>query len=116
MKVHKWLTLVSKITTLKCPIYSIMRNLKNNFNIEPHLIKYRKFLRESLGKCVNNIKMLNLNPTYTIADCYGTIKLHREHHPLRPITTGYLSFTNSTEEYLKDIISPLIRNANTYRV
>ena len=80
----------------------------NNFAIEPHLISYRQLLRETIGKTVNNIKLLNLNPTYTIAECYGTLKLHREGLPLRPICTGYLSFTNNVEEYIKNIISPLI--------
>ena len=79
-----------------------------DFKIEPHLIEYRKLLRETIGPCVNNIKMLNLHPTYTIADFYGTLKLHREGTPLRPICTGYLSFTNNVEEYIKEIISPLI--------
>ena len=75
----------------------------SDFKIEPHLIEFRTHLRETIGPCVNNIKMLNLNSTYFISECLGTFKLHREGSSLRPICTGYLSFTNNVEEYLKNI-------------
>ena len=79
-----------------------------NFKIEPELIAFRKLLRETIGPNISNISLIKLNPLNTIANCYGSLKVHKPNLPLRPIFAGYSSLANPVEEYLKYIFEPLL--------
>jgi hypothetical protein len=83
--------------------------LIENFVIEKELVDFRKLLRETIGKNVSNIKLLNLNPQNSISEAYGQIKLHKPGYPLRPIVPGHSSLTNNVEKYLKLILTPLLK-------
>ena len=86
--------------------------LIENFVIEKELVDFRKLLRETIGKNVSNIKLLNLNPQNSISEAYGQIKLHKPGYPLRPIVPGHSSLTNNVEKYLKLILTPLLKNVH----
>ena len=52
--------------------------------------------------------MIKLAPLNTIANCYGTLKIHKESMPLRPIFTGFSALTAPVEDYLRTIFEPLL--------
>ena len=80
-----------------------------DFKLEKELVAFRQLLRETIGKSVSNIKLLNLNPINSISEAYDQIKLHKSGFPLPPLVPCHSSLTNKVEQYLKSILALLLK-------
>ena len=85
-------------------------------------IKFEKLAHNPLKGDVRNIKSLisefgaylskfdtrKIDPTESIKKGFGIVKLHRNGAPLRPIISSFNSLTNGSEQFLLNLIKPLI--------
>ena len=72
-------------------------------------------LAETIEKNLSTKTVKQLVPQHSIMDCYGTVKLHKESAPLRPISTGFRSLTAGADKFLTNTFNTLL-NDSRYEV
>ena len=58
----------------------------------------------TLERSIQRKVLYRLYPKHSISSVYGTVKLHREGNPLRPIQTSYDSLVCNIEKFLVDLL------------
>ena len=62
---------------------------------------YRVLLKTAFIGSLPNWKILQLYPSSSISNIYGTIKLHKKGEPVRIMVPSYDSMVANAEKYLK---------------
>ena len=70
-------------------------------------------LEKTIEKNLSSKTVKQLKPQHSIMDCYGTVKLHKQGAPLRPIATGYKSLTAGADQFLTKTFNTLLNDKNT---
>ena len=75
--------------------------LKSDLNeLKPLITKFGDFLSISDKK--------KIDPTQAIKKGFGLVKLHRTNAPLRPIISSFNTLTSGSEQYLLNLIKPIV--------
>ena len=71
------------------------------------LAKYNN-LKSKFGKFLDDYDKRKIEAVEGLKRGYGIPKLHKKDNPLRPIMSSIASITGGAEEYLRDLISPIL--------
>ena len=81
----------------------------HKLSIEDEISRYNTMRENTMDPYLSDDTIKLLKCQHSISDFYGLLKRHKENLPIRPIATSYNSLISNVENFLANMLKPLLK-------